>query len=130
VGETIKWVEVSDSMGFKELKHFQWDSASAIPEPSTWAMMLVGFAGLGFAGYRKTNGKAAFAASSIGRQLWRDPREAVSLFALVSIRRLSQNAPPRKFPVYRDLRGLNSLLGRMNSLFRTHREFSRNYLPL
>jgi hypothetical protein len=26
----------------------------AIPEPSTWAMMLVGFAGLGFAGYRKT----------------------------------------------------------------------------
>jgi PEP-CTERM motif len=24
----------------------------AIPEPSTWAMMLVGFAGLGFAGYR------------------------------------------------------------------------------
>ena len=25
----------------------------AIPEASTWAMMLVGFAGLGFAGYRK-----------------------------------------------------------------------------
>jgi PEP-CTERM motif len=24
------------------------------PEPSTWAMMLLGFAGLGFAGYRKT----------------------------------------------------------------------------
>jgi hypothetical protein len=24
------------------------------PEPSTWAMMMVGFAGLGFAGYRKT----------------------------------------------------------------------------
>ena len=23
-----------------------------IPEPSTWAMMLLGFAGLGFAGYR------------------------------------------------------------------------------
>jgi len=22
------------------------------PEPSTWAMMLIGFAGLGFAGYR------------------------------------------------------------------------------
>ena len=27
---------------------------AAIPEPSTWAMMLLGFAGLGFAGYRKT----------------------------------------------------------------------------
>ena len=27
-------------------------SGSVIPEPSTWAMMLLGFAGLGFAGYR------------------------------------------------------------------------------
>ena len=26
----------------------------ATPEPSTWAMMLLGFAGLGFAGYRKS----------------------------------------------------------------------------
>jgi PEP-CTERM motif len=24
-----------------------------IPEPSTWAMMLLGFAGLGYAGFRK-----------------------------------------------------------------------------
>ncbi|MBN9453274.1 MAG: PEP-CTERM sorting domain-containing protein [Bosea sp.] len=29
------------------------DFAAAVPEPSTWAMMLVGFAGLGYAGYRK-----------------------------------------------------------------------------
>ena len=28
----------------------------AVPEPSTWAMMLVGFAGLGFLGYRSTSG--------------------------------------------------------------------------
>jgi hypothetical protein len=28
-------------------------SSSVIPEPSTWAMMLAGFAGLGFLGYRK-----------------------------------------------------------------------------
>jgi PEP-CTERM motif-containing protein len=27
----------------------------AVPEPSTWAMMLIGFAGLGFAGYRKAH---------------------------------------------------------------------------
>ena len=27
--------------------------ASAVPEPSTWAMMLLGFAGLGFVGYRR-----------------------------------------------------------------------------
>jgi len=26
---------------------------TTIPEPSTWAMMLLGFAGLGFLGYRK-----------------------------------------------------------------------------
>ncbi len=29
-------------------------SVSAVPEPSTWALMLAGFAGLGFAGYRRT----------------------------------------------------------------------------
>jgi hypothetical protein len=31
-----------------------------VPEPSTWAMMLIGFAGLGFAGWRtmKTNAAA------------------------------------------------------------------------
>jgi PEP-CTERM motif len=28
---------------------------SAIPEPSTWAMMLLGFAGLGYAGFRRTS---------------------------------------------------------------------------
>ena len=33
---------------------FYTTGASLIPEPSTWAMMLLGFAGLGFAGYRKS----------------------------------------------------------------------------
>lgn len=28
--------------------------SSAVPEPSTWAMMLIGFAGLGFIGYRRS----------------------------------------------------------------------------
>ena len=28
-------------------------SGSPVPEPSTWAIMLLGFAGLGFAGYRR-----------------------------------------------------------------------------
>jgi PEP-CTERM motif len=27
--------------------------AAAVPEPSTWAMLLLGFAGLGYAGYRR-----------------------------------------------------------------------------
>jgi hypothetical protein len=36
---------------------------SVVPEPSTWAMMLLGFAGLGFAGYRQRQ-KLAGAASA------------------------------------------------------------------
>jgi hypothetical protein len=31
----------------------QFTAASAAPEPATWAMMLLGFAGLGFSGYRR-----------------------------------------------------------------------------
>jgi hypothetical protein len=34
----------------------------AIPEPSTWGMMILGFAGLGFAAYRRTRAKPVFAA--------------------------------------------------------------------
>jgi hypothetical protein len=33
---------------------FDFAIGGAVPEPSTWAMMLVGFAGIGFAGYRST----------------------------------------------------------------------------
>jgi hypothetical protein len=29
-------------------------SPPAVPEPSTWAMLLIGFAAIGFAGYRKS----------------------------------------------------------------------------
>jgi hypothetical protein len=37
-------------------------SGSTVPEPSTWAMLLLGFAGLGFAGYRHAR-KARFASA-------------------------------------------------------------------
>ena len=45
--------ETSDLTGFQP---------SAVPEPATWAMMLIGFAGLGVAGYRGSRKSAAFAA--------------------------------------------------------------------
>jgi hypothetical protein len=32
---------------------------SAVPEPSTWAMMILGFAGVGFLVYRRRNQTAA-----------------------------------------------------------------------
>jgi hypothetical protein len=45
---------------------FQDDSLTvkigSIPEPSTWAMMLIGFACLGFAGYRAARESAGVAA--------------------------------------------------------------------
>jgi PEP-CTERM motif len=37
-------------------------SIAPVPEPASWAMMFLGFAGLGFVGYRKAKGKAALAA--------------------------------------------------------------------
>jgi PEP-CTERM motif-containing protein len=36
--------------------------SSAIPEPSTWVMLLLGFAGLGFVGYRASRGSAEIVA--------------------------------------------------------------------
>ena len=37
-------------------------TVAAVPEPSMWVMMLIGFAGLGFAGYRASHESAAVAA--------------------------------------------------------------------
>ncbi len=48
--------DYSDNSGAQTL------SVSAVPEPSTWAMMILGFAGLGFLTYRRNNQAAAGAA--------------------------------------------------------------------
>jgi hypothetical protein len=40
----------------------QVDVASAVPEPSTWAMMIFGFAGVGFMAYRRKSKPALMAA--------------------------------------------------------------------
>ena len=56
-GETLKSVMISTpgSESFKEFKQVEFSGTGiipSIPELSTWAMMLTGFAGLGFVGYR------------------------------------------------------------------------------
>ncbi len=48
--------DFSDNSGFYTI------TVMSVPEPATWAMMLIGFAGLGIAGYRATKkNRAAFA---------------------------------------------------------------------
>jgi hypothetical protein len=58
-GETIQSISIFDSGGFKEGKQFTFDGvgiAPGVPEPATWAMMILGFLGVGFVAYR---GKSA-----------------------------------------------------------------------
>jgi hypothetical protein len=45
-------VDLSSPTGMKEAKHFDVSGVAAIPEISTWSMMLLGFAGLGYAALR------------------------------------------------------------------------------
>ena len=54
-----------DAMGPRSELDYQFAGINAaIPEPSTWAMLLVGFAGVGFAGYRRSQkGSAAIVAA-------------------------------------------------------------------
>ena len=55
-GETIKSISIFDSGGFKEGKQFTFDVVGitpGVPEPSTWAMMILGFFGVGFTAYRR-----------------------------------------------------------------------------
>lgn len=50
-GETIKSVEIVNSGGFKEAKQFEFLSVGSnptgVPEPATWAVMLIGFGAIG-----------------------------------------------------------------------------------
>jgi hypothetical protein len=41
---------------------FNFDPLTAVPEPSTWAMMILGFAGIGFTAYRRKSKPALMAA--------------------------------------------------------------------
>jgi phospholipase/lecithinase/hemolysin len=49
------WYEVHPTAaGHLLAAEFALDALNTVPEPSTWAMILVGFAALGFAGYRRS----------------------------------------------------------------------------
>lgn len=57
--DTLQFISANDP-GYTYLDNV---SLTAVPEPSTWAMMILGFAGLGFAGYRKTKRGVVFSAA-------------------------------------------------------------------
>jgi hypothetical protein len=65
-GNYLAWFDTDDGFflnngvqPFASDQALQMEILAAAPEPSTWAMMLVGFAGLGFARYRSTRRSAA-----------------------------------------------------------------------
>jgi hypothetical protein len=55
-------VQFFQSSGYPWIMVGEVSFASGVPEPASWAMMLIGFAGLGVAGYRSTRKNAAVAA--------------------------------------------------------------------
>ncbi len=61
VAHSVVWSGTADYIAFAEITTNSV-TPGGTPEPSTWAMMLLGFAGLGFAGYRASRKNAAFAA--------------------------------------------------------------------
>ena len=61
--DQLKFTATGDSDGFYALGHIE---AYAAPEPSTWALMGLGFAGLAFAGYRASRQRASFMPAARG----------------------------------------------------------------
>jgi hypothetical protein len=49
------YLESVDAYNLNNAFLFSPGIANAIPEPSTWAMMILGFAGIGFMVYRRKN---------------------------------------------------------------------------
>jgi hypothetical protein len=55
-----QWFNIHDTAGTIEFftarstnNAFEFDMGSSVPEPSTWAMMMLGFVGLGYAAFRR-----------------------------------------------------------------------------
>ena len=61
-GETIANVAFTTTAGIADVRQIRLDEAAAVgtvPEPATWAMMLVGFAGIGLSLRRRKRSSAA-----------------------------------------------------------------------
>jgi hypothetical protein len=56
----VMGIPISNGAGltadFDNIVATQYGAVSAVPEPSTWAMMILGFAGIGFMAYRRKTG--------------------------------------------------------------------------
>ena len=53
-GQTLSKIVIFDAEGFSQLKQFAFQgNVAPVPEASTWAMMILGFAGVGFLAYRR-----------------------------------------------------------------------------
>jgi hypothetical protein len=66
VGGAFDELNLLNADGFKEIKHIEISGlarvvGSAVPEPSTWAMLVAGFGLMGLVGYRKTRSGNALA---------------------------------------------------------------------
>lgn len=55
-GTSLTSLTLSSTDGFSQIKQFEISGlTAAVPEPSTWAMMILGFAGVSFVAYRRRN---------------------------------------------------------------------------
>jgi hypothetical protein len=53
-GSLFQWIlDAFPVSGANDIGFLDNYSVSAVPEPSTWAMLLLGFAGIGFMAYRR-----------------------------------------------------------------------------
>jgi len=55
-GTNLTSIALHSDLGFTQIKQFELSgvtAVAAVPEPTTWAMMLLGFAGVGFVAYRR-----------------------------------------------------------------------------
>jgi hypothetical protein len=54
-GTNLTSLTLHSTLGFEQIKQFEISGVAAVPEPSTWAMMMLGFFGVGFVAYRRKN---------------------------------------------------------------------------